>query len=379
MRIAINTRLLLPGRLDGIGWFTYETTRRMVLAHPETEFYFFFDRRPDPAFIFADNVRPIVLHPESRHPILWYIFFEWSVARALKRYKIDLFLSPDGWMSLRTGVPTLDVIHDLNFEHSDDFLRSSHQRYMKHFFPRFAHKATRIATVSEFSKSDIATTYGIAPDKIDVVYDGAHSEYVPSSEEERRKTREKYTNGHPYYIYISTITKRKNLTNTLRAFDQFKKTDKEGYKLVVVGARTWWGEELKEAYDNMQYQEDVIFVGRAESGELSRLLGAAQALVYVSLFEGFGIPILEAFNAEVPVITSNCTSMPEVAGHAALLVTPTMVDEIAMAMRLIATDKQQGAQLVEAGRRQRQLFSWNRTADLLWVSLMKTANTQHGG
>ncbi|MCR5423141.1 MAG: glycosyltransferase family 4 protein [Bacteroidales bacterium] len=375
MRIAINTRLLLPGRLDGIGWFTYETTRRMVLSHPEVDFFLFFDRKPDAAFIFASNVHPVVLHPKTRHPILWYLFFEWSVKRALKRYKIDLFLSPDGWMSLQTKVPTLDVIHDLNFEHADDFLRPSHQKYMKYFFPRFAHKATRIATVSEFSKRDIASTYNISTDKIDVVYDGAHNEYVPCNDEERQTTREKYTNGSPYYIYISTISKRKNLTNTLLAFNQFKENDKEDYKLVVVGARVWWDGELKEAYDNMQYKRDVIFVGRVEATELSRLLGAAQALVYVSLFEGFGIPILEAFYAEVPVITSNCTSMPEVAGHAALLVDPTMVDDIAMAMQLIANDEQRAMQLVEEGRRQRQLFSWERTANLLWESIIKTATT----
>jgi glycosyltransferase involved in cell wall biosynthesis len=375
MRIAINTRLLLPGRLDGIGWFTYETTRRMVLSHPEVDFFLFFDRKPDAAFIFANNVHPVVLHPKTRHPILWYLFFEWSVKRALKRYKIDLFLSPDGWMSLQTKVPTLDVIHDLNFEHADDFLRPSHQKYMKYFFPRFAHKATRIATVSEFSKRDIASTYNISTDKIDVVYDGAHNEYVPCNEEERQTTREKYTNGSPYYIYISTISKRKNLTNTLLAFNQFKENDKEDYKLVVVGARVWWDGELKEAYDSMQYKGDVIFVGRVEATELSRLLGAAQALVYVSLFEGFGIPILEAFYAEVPVITSNCTSMPEVAGHAALLVDPTMVDDIAMAMQLISNDERRAMQLVEEGRRQRQLFSWERTANLLWESIIKTATT----
>ena len=347
----------------------------MVLSHPEVDFFLFFDRKPDAAFIFANNVHPVVLHPKTRHPILWYLFFEWSVKRALKRYKIDLFLSPDGWMSLQTKVPTLDVIHDLNFEHADDFLRPSHQKYMKYFFPRFAHKATRIATVSEFSKRDIASTYNISTDKIDVVYDGAHNEYAPCNDEERQTTRKKYTNGSPYYIYISTISKRKNLTNTLLAFDQFKENDKEGYKLVVVGARVWWDGELKEAYDNMQYKEDVIFVGRVEATELSRLLGAAQALVYVSLFEGFGIPILEAFYAEVPVITSNCTSMPEVAGHAAMLVDPTMVDDIAMAMQLISNDKQRAMQLVEEGRRQRQLFSWERTANLLWESIIKTATT----
>ena len=101
MRIAVNTRLLLHDRLDGIGWFTAETARRMVLAHPEHEFFFFFDRKPHPEFLFADNVTPVVLCPQARHPVLWYLYFEWSTQMALKRYKIDLYLSPDGMMPRR--------------------------------------------------------------------------------------------------------------------------------------------------------------------------------------------------------------------------------------------------------------------------------------
>ena len=89
MRIAVNTRLLLKNKLDGIGWFTAETTKRIVLEHTEHEFYFFFDRSYDPDFVYADNVHPVVLCPQARHPVLWYLFFEVSVSRALEKYKID--------------------------------------------------------------------------------------------------------------------------------------------------------------------------------------------------------------------------------------------------------------------------------------------------
>ena len=129
MRIAINTRLLIPNKMDGIGWFTAETARRMVTAHPEHQFFFFFDRKPSPEFLFADNVTPVVLCPQARHPVLWYMFFEWSTRRALKKHKIELYLSPDGMMPLHPKVPTLTVIHDLNFEHADGNIKPSHQRY----------------------------------------------------------------------------------------------------------------------------------------------------------------------------------------------------------------------------------------------------------
>ena len=376
MRIAVNTRLLLPHRLDGIGWFTAETLQRIVVAHPEIDFYFFFDRRPDPQFIFASNVHPITLFPQARHPVLWYIFFEISVTRALRRYKIDLFLSPDGWMSLRTKVPTLTVIHDLNFEHANDFLRPSHQRYMTRFFPRFARKATRIATVSEYSKQDIAETYGIDSKKIDVVYDGAHSFYRPCSEEDIHQTRQQYTDGKPFFLYVGTISRRKNLTNILLAFDKYKNSHLlSEMQMLVVGSRYWWQDELAEAYDNMRHKAEVRFIGHAESDVLARIMASATALVYTSLFEGFGIPIVEAFCAETAVITSNVTSMPEVAGDAALIVDPLSVDEIAKAMGDIADNDDLRKELIMKGRQRKDLFSWDRTAQLLWNSVTKVVET----
>ena len=372
MRIAVNTRLLLHDRLDGIGWFTAETARRMVLAHPEHEFFFFFDRKPHPEFLFADNVTPVVLCPQARHPVLWYLYFEWSTQIALKRYKIDLYLSPDGMMPLNPKVPTLNVIHDLNFEHASGNLKASHQRYMSHYFPLFARNATRLATVSSYSKKDIAETYGIPAEKIDVVYDGAHSNYRPHSDNEKEAIRRRFTDGHPFVIFISTILKRKNLANLLLAFDKVKE-DKgnEDLKLVVVGSRVWWQDELESAWNGMKHQSDVIFPGRVEPNDLSALLSAAEMLVYPSYFEGFGIPILEAMYAETAVIASRTTSMPEVGGDAVLYIDPSDIDDIAHAISRLR-DKTLRQEFIEKGRLQRQKFSWEITANLLWDSMMKT-------
>ena len=372
MRIAVNTRLLLPHRLDGIGWFTYETLRRIVDLHPEHEFFFFFDRRPDPQFLFAENIHPVVLVPQARRPVLWYMFFEWSVTRALRKYKIDVFLSTDGWMSLRTDVPTLTVVHDLNFEHATDYLRPSYQRYMKHFFPRFVSSATRVATVSEFSKGDIVATYGTSADKIDVVYDGAHDFYRPCTEEIKAETRREYSEGKPYFIFVGTVSRRKNLTNMLLAFDEMKIRKSSDLKFIVVGSRGWWQDELKAAYEGLRFQRDVIFLGHVEADVLARLMASSVALVYASLFEGFGIPVLEAFYAETAVIASTTTSIPEVAGDAALMVEPHSVSQIADAMTRLLEDDTLRQELIEKGREQRKLFSWDRTASLLWDSLMRT-------
>lgn len=371
MNIAINTRLLLKGKMDGIGWFTAETARHMVLAHPEHRFFFFFDRKPAPEFLFADNVTPVVLCPQARHPVLWYLYFEWSTAHALKKYHIDLYLTPDGMMPLHPKVPTLTVIHDLNFEHAKGNLKWSHQLYMNHYYPLFARNATRVATVSTYSKNDIAQTYGIDPAKIDVVYDGAHSNYRPHSEEEKHAIRERFTSGCPYIIFISTILKRKNLANLLRAFELVKQQKgRERLKLVVVGSRVWWQDELSEAYEALHYKEDVLMPGHVDPDDLAALLSAAEMLVYPSYFEGFGIPILEAMHAETPVIASQTTSMPEVGGNAVLYIDPSNPEDITHAINSL-DDADPRRQLIENGRQQRQRFSWEITSNLLWNSMMK--------
>lgn len=371
MRIAINTRLLIKGKMDGIGWFTAETVRRMVTAHPEHTFYLLFDRKPDAEFIFADNAVPVVLCPQARHPVLWYMFFEWAVPHALRKYHIDLYLTPDGFMPLHPKVPTLTVVHDINFEHSDGNLKGSHQRYMTHYFKHFARNATRVATVSEYSKRDIIETYGVEGSKIDVVYDGAHDNYRPHSDAEKEAIRSRYTAGCHYLIFVSTILKRKNLANLLIAFDRIKTMEPGLLKLVVVGSKVWWQDELAEAYDKMTHKQDVIMPGHVGSDDLSALMSAADALVYPSYFEGFGIPILEAMYAETAVICSNTTSMPEVGGDAVLYIDPHSPEDIAHAISMIQQPGTREA-LIEKGRIQRTKYSWERTANLLWASMMRT-------
>lgn len=371
MRIAVNTRLLLRDRLEGIGWFAYETLSRIVASHPEHEFIFIFDRRPDPSFVFSDNVKAVVAHPQARHPILWYLFFEYGVARVLKREKPDLFLSPDGWLSLRSGTKQLAVIHDLNFEAHPAFLPRHIARYYHRFFPRFARKATRIATVSEFTKRDLETRYKISSDKIDVVYNGASSRFHPYDEAARKSVRQKYTGGRPYFLFVGLIHPRKNLENQLRAYISFRENTGADHCFVVVGERYSWSDNLEDLKDHPVYGSDIIFTGRQGSDTLADLYGAAFALMYVSYFEGFGIPILEAFHAEIPVVTSTRSSMPEICADAGLLAKPDDVTAISNAMQRLAENEALREELIEKGRRRRVDFSWDRTADLLWESVMK--------
>jgi len=369
MNIAVNTRLLIKDKLEGIGWFTYESLKRITVQHPEHHFYFIFDRRFDPDFIFSPNITPIVLSPQARHPLLFWFWFECRLPRLLKQLKPDLFLSPDGYLPLKAGVKSLAVFHDLNFEHYPGDMPFFFRCYYRYFFPRFAKIATRIATVSEFSKQDIMRQYGKPPQQVDVVYDGANELYEPLSPGMISLTREKYTSGYPYFIFIGSLHPRKNLVNLFRAFDLFRHDHPENIKLLIVGARKWWTKEISKAFKEMQYANDVVFSGRLNAGELVQVLGSSMALTYVSYFEGFGIPIVEAFRCGVPVITSNVTSMPEVAGDAALLVDPFDPFSIAGAMKKIAEDEGFRQDLIRKGMIRKDEFTWQRTASLLWKSI----------
>lgn len=371
MKILVNTRLLLSGKLEGIGWFTYENLKRITTVHPEHQFFFLFDRPFSEAFIFADNVTPIVAGPPTRHPVLWYVWFEFVVPRIIRNYKIDLFVSPDGYLSLTAKVKSLIVIHDINFIHRPQDLPLLVGWYYNYFTPKFARKATRIATVSEYSKQDIASNYGVSPHKIDVVYNGANLNYKPISEEGKLIVRQEYTDDDPYFIFIGALHPRKNVARLLQAFDAFREEYQYSFKLVVVGEKMFKSKEISSHYQKMKHSGDVIFSGRLEPEVLHQLLASALALVFVPYFEGFGIPILEAFYCDTPVITSNLTSMPEVASDAALLVDPFSVDAIKNAMLKMASDEGLRNYLIEKGQARRQDFSWDKSSEKLWGSMMK--------
>lgn len=374
MNIAVNTRLLLDNRLEGIGWFTCETLKRIVIQHPEHTFYFIFDRPYSKKFIFSDNVVPVVTGPQARHPVLFYLWFEFSVPRALKKIKADIFISPDGYGSLRCKIPSLLVMHDLNFEHYPQDLPWIITKYYKYFFPRFAKKTERIATVSEFSKKDIMDCYGIPEQKIDVVYNGVNENYHPIPDEEKDAVKKRFTSGCDFFIYIGALLPRKNLKNLFLAYDIFRKQNHTDIKLLIVGARMWWTPDMEATINSLKYKKDIIFTGRLNSKDLNDTLCSALALTYVSYFEGFGIPILEAFRCDVPVITSNVTSMPEVAGNAALLADPFDPASIAAAMTKIASDTGLRDSLILKARERRTAFSWDHTAKLFWQSIEKIIN-----
>ncbi|MEX0968100.1 MAG: glycosyltransferase family 1 protein [Bacteroidia bacterium] len=373
MKIGINARLLVDGKMDGIGWFAYETLRRIVELHPEHQFIYFFDRLFHDKFITSNNITPVVLQPQARHPLLWYLFFEFSIPRALNKYRPDLFFSPDGFLSLNTRVPSVSVLHDLAYEHFPEQVPYLGRKFYRYYMPRYARKAVRLGTVSEYSKQEIARHYHIDPAKIDVVYNGANKAYGPVAAEVQEMTRKKYTRGAPYFIFIGGMYPRKNLKRLLLGFNEFKQHDEQGIKLLVIGRAAYKSDEIMVTHEAIHHKEDVYFLGRINGEEEVRnLLASAMAMTYVSLFEGFGIPVLEAMRSGVPVITSRSSSLPEVAGEAAVYCDPFSINDIAAAMQKVAEDPELRQKMSKMGFEQEQKFSWDRSARLLWQCIEKS-------
>ena len=368
MRIAVNTRLLLPNKLEGIGWFTHETLSRIVKAHPEHQFLFLFDRAFDPKFIYADNVEGVVLFPPTRHPLLYRVWFDWLLPWRLRKLKADAFITPDGYLALHSNVPTLAVIHDLNFEHYPEDLPTAYRNYYRSYFPRFARHATRLATVSEFSRHDIAETYGVPESRIDVVYNGVGDVFRPVDEATKTEVRIEFTDGAPYFICVGSLHPRKNIARLLAAFDELLRAHPSDLRLLIVGESFWWDDRMKEAFNSMQHKDRVVFTGRLERERLNAAIGGAVALAFVSYFEGFGIPVAEAMRCGVPVVAARATSLPEVADDAAHYCDPFDVDDIARALHELVADAALRDRLGRAGIARAGQFTWERAATDLWAS-----------
>ena len=372
MKIVVNTRLLLPGKLDGIGWFTYETLLRITRAHPEHEFFFLFDRPWDREFIFSGNVQPHIIRPQSRHPFLWHIWFQRGIRKFLRRHPADLFFSPDGFIPLNCRVRTLPVIHDINFVHYPKDLPPVTGAYYRRYFPLFAKHATRILTVSGFSKKDISAQFGVPPDKISVAWNGVSSVFSPLTDKEKEESRQRFAGGKPYFVYIGSLLPRKNIPRLLRAYELFREQSSSAIRMVIAGREMFGNGELWRVLKKMKHAGDVLFPGGLDRRDTRLLVGGAEALLFVSYFEGFGIPLVEAMACHTPVVAANVTALPEVAGEAALYTDPFSVGEIAGAMERMATDTALKEKLKKEGAARVKMFSWDRTAAQVWEAIEKT-------
>jgi glycosyltransferase involved in cell wall biosynthesis len=254
------------------------------------------------------------------------------------------------------------VIHDLAFLHHPDFLSAAQQWFYRHYTPMFIRKAKRLVTVSEFSRNDILGKYPAAKGKIDVVYNAASPDFHPLDWEEREGVKERFTGGLDYFLCVGSVHPRKNLVNLLKGFSAFKKRQRSAMKLVIAGRLAWRTEAFTEALSTFKYRDDVILTGYLPGSDLAALTASAYALVYPSLWEGFGLPVLEAMQSGVPVLASGNSAVPEVAGEAALYFDPLDPAAIGDQMMRIFKEESRRKDMAAMGVERARNFRWQDSA-----------------
>lgn len=373
MKIAINTRFAWYGYEEGYGRFTRELCSRLPLAAPGDEFLYLDDTRHQGTLSDALNLRQRTLGPRARHPLLWKLWYDLRLPFTLRRERADVFFSPDGICSLHSPVPQVVAIHDLAFLRDPSYLPRWQYHYYKAHTPRFIRRAKKVVTVSECSREDIHRNYPFSRGKVEVVYNAADPSFVPLAWEDRFAFREAWTEGREYFLCVGSLHPRKNLLNLLRAFSLFKKRQRSNMLLVVAGRTGWRNGEFERALSSYRHRHDVRLMGYVPKERMPSLMASAYALVYPSLWEGFGIPLLEAMQAGVPVVCSGNSSFPEVAGDAGLYFDPLQPEDMGGQLSLVYRDETLRSAMVARGVERSRRFSWDDSARRLLALLREAA------
>lgn len=371
MKIAVNARFLLKGRLEGLGWYSHEILRRMVQSHPEDDFYFFFDRPFDASFIYGKNVVPVVLNPPARHPLLWYLWFEWSIPRALQKINADVFFSPDTYLSLGTGTPTVLTVHDLIPLERPKQIPYLARKYYQYFLPKYVQRAAHLIAISHDVRKTVLRLSTRNQAEITVAYNGVRSEFKQISEKEQKEIQEKYASGQPYIFYTGSLNKRKNIDRLIQAFDAFKQRTKSSVKLLIAGKKGWEIAEIEAAYAQALWKDDIEFLGYVENNEQVRLMAACDLFTYLSLDEGFGLPLLEAMKCGVPVLASDIPVFREVAGEAVFYANPKDRSAIGESIERLLSDRLYAKSKMEIAAKQVGKYSWDTAAATVYTALKK--------
>jgi len=259
------------------------------------------------------------------------------------------------------------TVHDLSFEHLPDCFTTFERVKDRILIPFYIRRADRILTVSEFSKQDMVALYGAAPEKIVVGYNGVNPAFKPLSDggeqEEAAKILSGYGINKAFILYIGRLNRRKNLHILIDSFNRIKKEGKFEHQLVIVGRRDYLPASDMEMINSSPFYQDIVFTGYLPDQHLPFAYGRADVFVYPSLFEGFGLPCLEAMACGCPVVTSNTTSLPEVVGDTGILIDPLNAEEIATAILAVLTDPARRSAMASMGLERAKMFTWKHTAE----------------
>lgn len=364
MRIAIDAIPLVAAK-TGVGHYTDALAEWLARTHDDHAYELFspFD------FAFTTGRHGGLPAPENlskRFMPVRSIFRKWwlvGLPSLLYISPVDVFHGTNYCIPVFSPCPTVVTIHDLSLftqsaTHEDDNVKRGRRR-----LPIMARRATMIIAPSEWTKREIIERLGVKPEKIRVVPEAAREKMRPIPHEESRAVLERHGIRRPYVLYTGTIEPRKNLLTLLRAYDELLRATEHRPQLVLCGGRGWLCDEVFELVAQLKIQDQVRFTGYVEDADLPALYSSAEVFVYPSVYEGFGLPPLEAMACGTPVITSNVTSLPEVVGDAGLTVAPREVPDLTRSLVSLLDDAGQREHFRRVGLERASSFSWARAAN----------------
>ncbi len=355
----------------GIGRYSRELVQALITADSAHQ-YLLFSAKP-PASLPVPQ--PIPTAPHVRFCPTWlnerWLYRLWYRLRLPLPVQwatgaIDLFHSPDFVLPPVSGnIPTLLTVHDLSFVHYPETFPTNLVAYLNRVVPWSIQRATHVLADSQATRNDLINLWHIPAEKITVLYSGVNGMFQPETDEARiTAVRAKYQLGTaPYILAVGTVQPRKNYQLLIRAFSQL--VTNQPYHLVIAGGKGWLYEEVLAEVDRQQMNGRVHFTGFVADNDLPTLYSEATLLVQPSIYEGFGLPLLEAMACGVPIISSNISSLPEVVGESAVLLSPHDETAWANTIQRLLNEPTQRAHLVAAGFRQVRRFTWQAAAKQL--------------
>lgn len=373
--IAIDIRPLMGNKVSGVEVYTHHLLKYLFKIDKKNTYILFTNASKNQHYwlppydpkqvIFIETKVPNKLLNLSLSLLKWPKLDQLIIKKLQKLKKfthIDVFFFPDLRLSALTNkVKKVQVIHDLSFEHYPNFFSLKTQFWYKLLRPkREMALSHHIIAVSNATKKDLQVTYKIDPTKIQVIYEGVEENFVnDTSIQEQVDLYKKYHLPERYFLFLATMEPRKNMRRIIEAFHLFKdRNPHEPIKLVMAGIKH---PKIFSDVHLPKFSKDIIWPGFIEEKDKPALIKNAQAFLYPSLFEGFGLPLVEAMKCKTPIVTSNKSSMPEIVGNAGLLVNPENVDEIAQALEEILQPKLRKILKEKMGKRV-GLFNWERCA-----------------
>lgn len=365
MKVGINAQKLLS-KDTGVGIYTTRLIENLIIAEQEVDFVLFSSYGIDlPREYLRDGVE-LILSPFPLNSNSLRIIWEQSVLpMRVKKCGCDIFHYPDHTASLLMGVnPTIITVHDLAFLRFPQTFDLARAIYKKMVINRSVGIANRIIAVSSFTKHEIVNLLDVDPDKVSIVYNGVSPMFRELDREEARDRLSYLIPGlkKDYLLFVGTLEPRKNIITLIHSYNLLRKQGKIDAQLVIVGSRGWLYDKMFKEIDKSSLADDILFTGYVTNEQLVMLYNGANFLIYPALYEGFGLPVLEAMACGIPVITSDRSSLSEVAGNAAMKIDPNSEEDIADAMAKLYQDKELREKYRQRGLERAKMFSWKETA-----------------